>query len=153
MFGGNDLSREDTDLKRTTEPYEREYARVIRKFRAGKPEASCVIMSVTDHAQRVGEAIVSRPIVARLAAAQRRVAQQEGCAFYDTYTAMGGAGTVERWRKADPPLAAPDLRHPTLLGQRHIGDAFYHALMNAYASYRRRHEGQSLPAVSSARGR
>ena len=150
MFGGNDLSRENTDLRRTTDPYEREYARVIRKFRAGKPEASCMIMSVTDHAQRVGESIVTRGIVARLVAAQRRVAQQEGCAFYDTFGAMGGAGTVERWRKASPPLAAADLRHPTLDGQRYIGHSLYHALMNAYASYRRRHEGQPLPAAPIA---
>jgi lysophospholipase L1-like esterase len=145
MFGGNDLSREKADLKLNTDPYEREYARVIRKFRAGKPEASCLIMSLTDHALRVGDAIVSRGIVARLAAAQRRVARREGCAFYDTFDAMGGAGTVERWRKAKPPLASPDLRHPTVAGQRHIATSFYRALMNAYAAYRRRHEGQPLP--------
>lgn len=150
MLGGNDLQRENTDLKHNTEPYEREYTRVIRKFRAGKPQASCLIMSVTDHAQRVGDAIVSRNIVGRLVAAQRRVAQQEGCAFYDTYDAMGGPGTVERWRKAEPPMAAPDLRHPTLVGQRYIGHAFYHALMKAYGSYRQRHEGQPLPAARIA---
>lgn len=151
ILGGNDLTRENTDLKRSTDPYEREYARVIRKFRAGKPEASCAIMSVTDHAERVGAAIVSRNIVVRLAAAQRRVAQQEGCAFYDTFALMGGPGTVERWRKANPPLAAPDLRHPTLAGQRHIGESFYHALMKAYANYRRRHEGQLQSVLPVAR--
>jgi lysophospholipase L1-like esterase len=145
MFGGNDLSREHGDLKTNTEPYEREYARVIRKFRAGKPQASCLIMSLTDHATRVGEAIVSRGIVARLAAAQRRVAAAEGCAFYDTFDAMGGAGTVERWRKAKPPLASPDLRHPTVAGQRHIATELYHSLMHAYASYRQRQAGQPLP--------
>ena len=150
ILGGNDLTREHTDLKRGTDAYEREYTRVIRKFRAGKPESSCLIMSTTDHAERVGENIVSRNIVARLAAAQRRVAQQQGCAFYDTYEAMGGAGTVERWKKLDPPLIAPDLRHPTLTGQRYIGNALYQALMQAYASYRRRHEGQPLPAVPVA---
>jgi lysophospholipase L1-like esterase len=148
ILGGNDLSRENTDLKRTTDPYEQEYARVIRKFRAGRPEASCLIMSVTDHAQHVGDAIVSRSIVARLAAAQRGVAQREGCAFYDTFGLMGGAGTVERWRKATPPLAAPDLRHPTLQGQRHIANSVYRALMSAYASYRKRHEGEVLPVAS-----
>jgi lysophospholipase L1-like esterase len=145
MFGGNDLSREKADLKLNTDPYEQEYARVIRKFRAGKPEASCLIMSLTDHALRVGEAIVSRGIVARLAAAQRKVAAAEGCAFYDTFDAMGGLGTIERWRKAQPPLASPDLRHPTVAGQRHIATALYHALMKAYASYRKQHEGQPLP--------
>lgn len=145
MFGGNDLSREKGDLRRTTEPYEQEYARVIRKFRAGKPEASCLIMSLTDHAIKVRGAIVSRTIVARLAEAQRRVAQSEGCAFYDTFGVMGGLGTVERWRKAKPPLAAPDLRHPTVAGQRHVALALYRALMQGYVSYRKRQEGKPLP--------
>ena len=145
MFGGNDLSREKGDLLRTTEPYEREYARVIRKFRAGKPEAACLIMSLTDHAVRVDGAIVSRHIVARLAAAQRQVAAREGCAFYDTFDAMGGPGTIERWRKASPPLASPDLRHPTVAGQRHIAADLYRALMSAYAAYRNRNEGKPLP--------
>jgi lysophospholipase L1-like esterase len=145
MLGGNDLTREKTDLKNRTDAYEREYASVIRKFRAGKPEASCMIMSVTDHAQQVGDAIVSRAIVPRLVAAQRRVAQQEGCAFYDTFSVMGGDGAISRWRKANPPLAAPDLRHPTIVGQRFIGDSVYRALMHAYASYRKRHEGEPLP--------
>jgi hypothetical protein len=58
---------------------------------------------------------------------------------------MGGSGTVERWRKTKPPLASPDLRHPTVAGQRHIANSFYRALMNAYASYRRRQQGQPLP--------
>jgi lysophospholipase L1-like esterase len=150
MLGGNDLSREKTDLRHNTHPYEREYTRVIRKFRAGKPEASCLIMSTTDHAEHVGGAIVSREIVPRIVAAQRRVAQQEGCAFYDTFHAMGGPGTVERWRKASPPLAAPDLHHPTLTGQRYIGHTFYQALMHAYASFRHHHEGRPLPSLPVA---
>jgi lysophospholipase L1-like esterase len=147
MFGGNDLSREKGDLRQSTVPYEEEYARVIRKFRAGKPEASCMIMSLTDHALKVGDAIVSRGIVARLAEAQGRVARSEGCAFYDTFEAMGGLGTVDRWRKAKPPLASPDLRHPTVAGQRHIAHALYRALMHAYANYRKRQEGQPLPPI------
>jgi lysophospholipase L1-like esterase len=146
MFGGNDLSREKADLKLNTDPYEQEYARVIRKFRAGKPQASCLIMSLTDHAIRVGEAIVSRHIVARLAEAQRKVAEREGCAFYDTFGIMGGLGTVERWRKAKPPMASPDLRHPTVAGQRHIALSLYRALMKAYASYRKENEGRPLPS-------
>ena len=145
MFGGNDLSREKGDLARNTDPYEREYARVIRKFRAGKPDASCLIMSLTDHAIKTNGAIVSRHIVARLAEAQRRVAEREGCAFYDTFAAMGGPGTIERWRKASPPLASPDLRHPTVAGQRHIAHELYRALMHAYATYRKRVEGTPLP--------
>ncbi len=151
ILGGNDLQREKTDLKDNTDRYEEEYTRVIRKFRAGKPEASCMIMALTDHAKRVNEVIVSRPIVGRLAEAQRKVASREGCAFYDTYRAMGGLGSVERWRRMKPPLTAPDLRHPTLAGQRHIGTLLYYALMKGYSSYRQRQVGQPLPLPLPAR--
>lgn len=147
IFGGNDLAREHGDLKHTTQPYEQEYARVLRKLRAGKPQAACLIMSLTDHAIRVNGAIVSRPIVARLAEAQRRVALEEGCGFFDTFLAMGGAGAIAKGREQKPPLAAPDLRHPTVAGQRRIGTLLYEALMHGYAEYRRRNTGQPLPAL------
>lgn len=147
MFGGNDLSREHSDLKTTTAPYEAEYTRVLRKFRAGKPSASCLILSMTDHARKVEDEIVSRPGVARLVEAQRKVALAEGCAFFDTYMAMGGPGAVERGRKNKPPLASPDLRHPTVAGQRRIATLFYAALMHGYARFRRAHAGQPLPAL------
>ena len=44
-----------------------------------------------------------------------------------------------------PPLASPDLRHPTVAGQRHIAAELYRALMSAYAAYRQRQEGKPLP--------
>jgi lysophospholipase L1-like esterase len=150
MFGGNDLSREHSDLKTTTAPYEAEYARVLRKFRAGKPSASCLILAMTDHAHKVNDAIISRPAVARLVEAQRKVALSEGCAFFDTYKAMGGAGAVERGRKNKPPLSSPDLRHPTVAGQRRIATLFYGALMHGYARFRRAHAGQPLPALDTS---
>jgi len=150
MFGGNDLSREHSDLKTTTAPYEAEYTRVLRKFRAGKPNASCLILAMTDHARKVDEAIVSRPGVARLVEAQRKVALGEGCAFFDTYMAMGGPGAVERGRKNKPPLASPDLRHPTVAGQRRIATLFYAALMHGYARFRRAHAGEPLPALDTS---
>ena len=152
MFGGNDLSREHSDLKTTTLPYEEEYTRVLRKFRAGKPRAACLILSMTDHAIKRDDAIVSRPGVARLVAAQRKVALAEGCAFYDVYMAMGGAGAIARGREQKPPLASPDLRHPTIAGQRRIGGLFYGALMHGYASFRRAHAGEPLPALELSAG-
>jgi hypothetical protein len=144
------LSREHSDLKTTTLPYEAEYTRVLRKFRAGKPSAACLILSMTDHAIKRDDAIVSRPGVARLVEAQRKVALAEGCAFFDVYRAMGGAGAIARGRQQKPPLASPDLRHPTVAGQRRIGSLFYGALMHGYANYRRAHAGEPLPVLAVA---
>ena len=48
------------------------------------------------------------------------------------------------------PLASPDLRHPTVAGQRRIATLFYAALMHGYAGFRRAHVGQPLPALDTS---
>src|SRR5690606_25747498 len=51
LLGGNDTLRNRTDLHRSRPmtPYENEFRAVIRKFRGARPEAGCLVMSVTDH--------------------------------------------------------------------------------------------------------
>lgn len=149
MFGGNDVQREASDLKHTMRPYEEEYSRVIRKFRSGRPEASCMIMSLIDHGARADGIIRTRSIVPRLVEAQRRVALEEGCAFFDTFNAMGGMHSIARWLRARPQLAAPDLSHPTRAGQGVIATLIYRALMLEYAAFRREHEGAPLPVLDA----
>ncbi len=113
VLGGNDVQREKMDLYRTLQPYEDEYTQVIRKYRAGKPDASCLIMSLTDHGERVGRAgIRTRRIVPEVVASQRKVAEAEGCAFFDTFSAMGGDGSIGRWYYANPRLAGADFPTP-----------------------------------------
>ncbi len=145
MLGGNDAQRERSDLKDTTRPYEAEYGRVIRKFRAGRPQASCIIMALIDHVRKERGKIETRAITPRLVDAQRKVAREQGCAFFDTFAAMGGDGSLSRWYHAKPRLAASDLKHPTLLGQRKLGALFYAALMRGYADFRRGRAGREMP--------
>lgn len=146
MLGGNDVQREKMDLYRTMQPYEDEYTNVIRKYRAGKPEASCLIMSLTDHGERVGRAgIQTRRIVPKLVASQRKVAQAEGCAFFDTFEAMGGDGSIGRWYYANPRLAGADFAHPTSAGHEVIADLLVRSLLQAYGDFRDRMVGQPLP--------
>ena len=148
LLGGNDVQREKMDLYRTMQPYEEEYQRVIRKFRAGKPEASCLIMSLTDHGERVGRhEIRTRRIVPKLVASQRKVAELEGCAFFNTFEAMGGEGSIARWYRAKPALAGGDLAHATSAGHEVIGELFVQSLLHGYAQFRRRMEGKPLPTL------
>jgi lysophospholipase L1-like esterase len=149
IFGGNDVQREFGDLKADMLPYEREYERVLRKFRAGRPEASCLVMSLIDHGARSEGGVRTRPIVPRLVASQRKVATEVGCAFFDTFHAMGGNGSIARWLRARPQLAAPDFSHPTLAGQGVIATLLYRALMHEYAAFRRKNVGAPLPALTS----
>jgi lysophospholipase L1-like esterase len=145
IFGGNDVQREYGDLKTKMTPYENEYNRVIAKFRAGRPEASCLVMSLIDHGARVENAVRTRSIVPRLVAAQRRVAEAQGCAFFDTFRAMGGENSIGRWFQARPQLAAPDFSHPTAAGQAVIATLMYRAMMKRYAEFRERMTGEPLP--------
>lgn len=151
FLGGNDVSRERTDLKNTMAPYEVQYARVIDKFRAGKPETSCLIMALIDHVRLIRGKIRTREIMPRLVNAQRKVALEHGCAFFDTWQAMGGDGSFMRWHDAKPRLAAKDLHHPTVAGQRKLATLLYQALMQGYVRYRKRMAGQPLSETLAAR--
>jgi lysophospholipase L1-like esterase len=145
IFGGNDVQREYGDLKTTMQPYENEYTRVLRKFRAGRPQASCMVMSLIDHGTRQENTVRTRSIVPRLVNSQRRVAEAQGCAFFDTFHAMGGENSIGRWYQARPQLAAPDFAHPTAAGQAVIATLVYRALMKRYAEFRERKAGLPLP--------
>jgi lysophospholipase L1-like esterase len=149
IFGGNDVQREFSDLKTEMRAYEAEYGRVLRKFRSGRPEASCLVMSLIDHGARSEGGVRTRPIVPRLVASQRKVAAEVGCAFFDTFQAMGGVNSIARWLRARPQLAAPDFSHPTLAGQGVIATLLYRALMHEYAAFRQKNVGAPLPRLTS----
>lgn len=145
LMGGNDVQREASDLKNTMEPFENDLTRVVRKYRAGRPQASCLIMSPGDHGVRSGGgAVKSRPIMPRITEAARHVAFTEGCAFFDTLAAMGGPGAVARWVAERPPWMSGDLAHPTSRGHEVIASVFHGALMRAYARFREEHAGKPL---------
>jgi hypothetical protein len=85
-----------------------------------------------------------------LVGAQRRVAEEEGCAFFNTFEAMGGMNAIERWFSAKPRLAAADFIHPTAAGQAVIATMAYRALMKGYAEFRKEHAGKPLPMLDMA---
>lgn len=119
------------------EQYEKDTREVIRRIRAALPEAAILFVSPMDRGIRAsGGAIVTRPMIPKLVAAQRRFAAENGCAFFDMFTAMGGAGTVARWREARPRLMGGDYTHPTWEGSEVIGTLLHDAIIRAYEKYK-----------------
>ena len=104
MYGGNDLRRVATG-KLDHAQYVAEYLEAVQRVHAGKPEASCLIIAITDRGRSLKFKIVPEH-VELIVEAQREVANKAGCAFFDTYAAMGGGGSLKRWRDMSPPLAA-----------------------------------------------
>ena len=105
--------------------YERELREALRRVRAALPETSILVMSPMDRGYRnaAGE-IVTMDTIPRIVAMQRRVARETGCGFFDTFDAMGGAGTMARWYTAQPRLVSADFIHPYPAGGKMIATVF-----------------------------
>lgn len=140
-FGGNDMIR-----KVAMSTYAEEYRAVIEKVKKAKPDAACLVMAPLDHGERRGAQIVSREVVPRMVKAQREVARESGCAFFDTYAAMGGEGSAGRWYKRKPRLMSGDLGHATAGGHQVIGELFFRAMLRAYIEYRERADVEGIAA-------
>ncbi|MCA9692364.1 MAG: hypothetical protein KC636_22385, partial [Myxococcales bacterium] len=132
-FGGNDLRRVSNG-KLTQAQYTAEFVEGVKNVMAGKPEASCLITSLTDRSRSLTY-VIKPEHVEVIVEAQRETAKQAGCAFFDTYAAMGGGGALLRWMRQKPPLAAKDLKHLNHAGRVVVGGWMYDAILNGYAAH------------------
>ena len=64
--------------------------------------------------------------------AVREGALESGCAFWDTYTIMGGKGAIRAWQNESPPKAAKDGIHLAWRGYRELGTKLAEDLMRGY---------------------
>ncbi|MGC4092168.1 MAG: GDSL-type esterase/lipase family protein [Polyangiaceae bacterium] len=110
--------------------YRRTMREVLEQGKRAVPEASCLVIGVMDRATKQGEELKSLRIIPRLLAEQRAVASELGCAFFDTYRAMGGEGSMPSWVKRG--LGQADLTHPSSIGADMIGTWIFRALMQRY---------------------
>jgi lysophospholipase L1-like esterase len=116
------------------EDYHRTMKEVIEQGQRALPESSCLVIGAMDRAARQGDAITSVRVIPSLVEEQRKVAAEIGCAFYDTYGAMGGKGSMPIWVKRG--LGQTDLTHPTGAGAERIGEWVFDALMRGYEAFR-----------------
>lgn len=119
--------------------FEKELRQVIKRIRMAVPEASLLVMSPMDRGMRsaTGE-IITVPALNRLVNIEQRVANDEGVAFFNTFQAMGGEGTMGRWYEAEPRLIGADFIHPMPKGAKIVGGLLYEALMDGYQRYKTR---------------
>ena len=120
-------------------PYEKEVREAVRRVQAAVPEASLMLMSPMDRGQRTGlDEIQTMETIPKIVAIQRRVATDTGCAFFNTFEAMGGEGTMARWYNGPRRLVSADLIHPVPAGGRIVANAFVRELMLGYNRFKLR---------------
>ena len=114
--------------------YEKTLSALVAMVKAAAPNASVLIAAPLDRAETSeGGAMRTKPILKRLVSAQRSVAKQSGVAFWNTFEAMGGEGSMARWMKTG--LGGGDLTHPTPQGAEVIGDLFSKALTTGFEAW------------------
>jgi lysophospholipase L1-like esterase len=127
QFGAN----ESTDgFLYSMQDYHRTMREVLEQGKRALPGSSCLVIGAMDRAAKVGDEIVSLRVMPDLLANQKKAALDAGCAFFDTWTAMGGARSMPRWVRKG--LGQADLTHPTAVGAEIIGTWIYRALLQSY---------------------
>jgi lysophospholipase L1-like esterase len=120
-YGTNELSDYPVKTTAFTEPIRAVMAR-IRKVR---PDVDCVVLAPTDRADTEERVPIGRDAV-------REGALESGCAFWDTYTIMGGKGAIRAWQSESPPRAAKDGIHLSWRGYRDLGTKLAEDLLRGY---------------------
>ncbi|MEZ4435662.1 MAG: MBL fold metallo-hydrolase [bacterium] len=133
-YGTNESQFAGLSAKR----YHEDLSQTVGHLRAALPGVSCLLVGPLDRAEKDENGkLVTRDVVRRIVKVQREVAWRQGCAFWNTWRAMGGEGSMARWYRMKPPLGGGDLTHPTARGADRVGAMLYLALMDGYEAWRR----------------
>lgn len=154
-YGTNETNNRDL----TFESYTAALRDVIARFRRLAPSASILLAGPPDRAMRTSRAVLPVAKLDLISEAQRQVAIEMGCAFWDLRQRMGGNGAMKRWVYAG--MAQGDYVHFTEAGYRLVGETMYKDLMAHYEEFRRararifqevRLEGDSYPGGNTRMG-
>jgi lysophospholipase L1-like esterase len=93
---------------------------------------ACLVVSPPDRVGSRAGGDTTPDSLPRVVEAQRRAAMDAGCAFFDTYRAMGGHGAMLRWWRRG--LSAPDRRHLNEAGAAALADLLMSAILGEGAA-------------------
>ena len=120
--------------------FENELVRTVDLIRRAVPQSAILIMSPMDRGQKMANGEISSvPALTKLVTMEQRVAAQTGCAFFNTFEAMGGPGTMGRWYQSEPRMVGADLIHPMPAGAKIVGNLLYAALLDGYYKFKAEH--------------
>ncbi|MFN2974197.1 GDSL-type esterase/lipase family protein [Terriglobus aquaticus] len=129
---------------------EQELRAAVAKARAAAPGVPILIMSPMDRGEHGGMSeIHTNPQIPKIVEIQQKVAADTHCAFFNTYAAIGGDGTMARWYAAKPRLITADLIHPTPDGAVIVARLFVDHLYAAFDGWKQRN-GIGVVRVMSA---
>lgn len=125
-YGTNEV----TDKDWTVESYSKMMAGILKMFKAAAPNTSIIVFGPPDRADN-SDATTRMPAMLE---AQRKAAKDAGAAFWCSFDAMGGPGSMETW--VTQGLGQGDRVHLSSAGYHRIGDMFYDDISKAYKEWK-----------------
>jgi lysophospholipase L1-like esterase len=116
--------------------YAAEFRRLVERVRGFLPDTSVLVMSPMDRGKRRDGEIVTVAALPRIVDIQQETALQAGVAFFNTFVAMGGRGTMAEWYAARPRLVEADYLHLTGGGAAKVGGMLEVAILEGYERWK-----------------
>jgi lysophospholipase L1-like esterase len=123
----------------------------VTRVREALPDTSILLMSPMDRGeQKPDGSIGTIATLPRLVQKERQVAADMGVAFFNTFEAMGGDGTMAKWYKSQPRLVGADYIHPMPAGAKIVGELLYNNLRDGFSAYKLRKLAEREPFQGKA---
>ncbi len=126
-FGINAMSAAQSDYS----AYTRLMTKAVAHLRECYPHSDFIIMGIGDRGQKSGSEIKSMRVAPAMTSAQRDIARNSRCIFWDTREAMGGENSIVDWANANPSRANKDYIHLTHSGGAVLAEQFVKSLLHA----------------------
>lgn len=149
-YGTNESGSRDFSVP----AYEQAWRDQLARLRRMVPDSACLVVGPPDRLMRasskckprkdrrgrplpLGPECRWRPaaLLDPIIEVQRRVAFEQGCAFWDVRRFMGGVGAMTLWVEQSPALAQPDRVHLTREGYERVGQALATDLLDEYERF------------------
>jgi len=132
----------------------REMRKTVARLQRAVPEASILLMSPMDRgAVGANGEIDTIPTMPRLVATESQIAADNRVAFFNTFEAMGGSGTMGRWYTSEPRLVGSDYIHPMPAGARIVGELLFSALRDGFNQFKLHELKQKIVEQAERTGR
>lgn len=108
------------------------YGGLVDRVQAALPGVACLAVTPIDAAKATsaGAKLTTRTELFDVVALEREVAKEKGCAFFDLFAAMGGEGSLHKFRRAG--FVHDDLVHPKGKGGDILGQLLADALLESW---------------------
>ena len=128
-YGTNEATDEDQSMA----SYRADLREVVTRLQKAAPKASCLLVGPGDFPREVDADVWTvRPRLLQIVEAQRDIAYELGCGFWDMLAFMGGSNSMHTWATSQPQMASRDHIHLTKRGYVRMGMVLTDALMSDF---------------------